>query len=97
MRVPMYQSTKEYYVRENKNDEPYGPLNWRAADKQARMLSRDPKRSGLAEMLTIVGNRHLDPPQPPRYEVMYMYIRGVRVLGGSLAQYHSDNQLPPVR
>lgn len=89
---------RDFYYRENKNDPPFGPLSWYHADRGARRLSLDKTKSGLAEVLTVVGARKGDPPQPElKFSVVNMYIRGNRVLGGHKAQFHSNNELPPVK
>lgn len=89
---------QEFYVREDKNDELFGPLTFQHAVAQARALSLNEEKSGLAEICTYVGasDRPGDPIKSPSVLfVAYMYIRGKRTLGGRTAQYHSDRQLPP--
>lgn len=89
----------KWYYRENADSELVGPMTYYVADKQARALSRDEKKSGLAELLVYSGTRNGDPPPVggSKLQVVYMYIRGVRVLAGKKAQYHSDNRLPPTK
>ena len=87
---------QEFYVRENKHDVLFGPLDEPTADRVARTMSNDEERSGLAEVVTYVGARPGDPiGNPTTLRVVYMYIRGRKTLGGRTAQYHSDNELPP--
>lgn len=86
---------KEYFVREDKDDSLFGPLDFRVADKHARHLSEN-NDSGLAEVVTRVGDRPGDPARvPDTVKVVFLYVRGKKTLGGRSAQYHSDNNLPP--
>jgi hypothetical protein len=87
---------QEFYVREDKNDALFGPLTYQHANAQARELSEDEDKSGLAEIVTYVGARPGDPVgNATELRVVYMYIRGKQTLGGRTAQFHSDRQLPP--
>ena len=87
---------QEWYYRENPQDPLVGPMSFDHADKGARYLSQLEDRSGLAELITLLGDRPGDPvTNPPRVFVVYMYIRGKKTLGGRTAQYHSDRGLPP--
>jgi hypothetical protein len=68
------------------------------ADRNARILSEDEEKSGLAQLCTYVGadSRGGDPVKTPsELFVVYMYIRGKKTLGGRTAMYHSKNELPP--
>lgn len=88
---------KEYFVREDKDDVLFGPLDFNTADKQARHLSTN-NDSGLAEVVTRVGARPGDPARAPdTLKVVFLYVRGKKTLGGRSAQYHSDNSLPPTK
>ncbi len=87
---------QEYWVREDKNDTLFGPLDFVTADRNARQLSDDETKSGLAQVVTFLGSRGGDPVKNPTVlQVVFMYIRGRRTLGGRTAQFHSDRELPP--
>lgn len=87
---------QEFWIREDQSDTLVGPFDFPTADRQARAMSEDEDRSGLAQVVTYVGARGGDPVKAtPELRVVYMYIRGKRTLGGRTAQYHSDNDLPP--
>lgn len=88
---------REWWVRENKNDPLFGPLSFRDADKHARFLSQVEEKSGLAEVVTFLGTRGGDPSScdPSTLFVAFLYIEGKRTLGGRMAQFHSDRELPP--
>lgn len=88
----------EWYYREKPGEEIHGPLTFQHAEAGARELSENEELSGLAEILTYVGSRAGDPVKDtPELRVVYMYVRGKRVLAGRAAQYHSDNGLPPTK
>ena len=87
---------REYFVREDKNDVLFGPLDFVQADRNARALSNDETKSGLAQVVILLGSRGGDPVKTPtELKVVFMYIRGRRTLGGRTAQFHSDRELPP--
>lgn len=86
-----------FYYRETKDDALVGPMSYPQAIAGARYLSLDEERSGLAEICTYVGNRPQDPViDPPILKVIHMFIRGKLTLSGHTAQYHADNNLPPI-
>ncbi len=88
---------EEFYVREDKNDPLFGPLNFAHADYYARKLSRE-NVLGLAEMVTLVGanDRAGDPVKTPsKLFVVFVYRRGRKLLGGRTANLHSELQIPP--
>lgn len=82
----------DWFVRQDKNSPFIGPLSFRDADRQARFLSaKDP---GVAQVVTIMGNRAGDPVSfPARVFVDGFYARGKKFLGGRAAQFHSDREL----
>jgi len=86
---------REWWVRENQNEPLVGPFSFRDASKHARYLSQCEDRSGLAQVCTFVGTRGGDPKTEPELRVAYMYIKGKMTLGGRMAEYHSDRDLPP--
>jgi hypothetical protein len=84
----------DWFVRRDKNSPLIGPMSFRDADRQARYMSVDINDSGLAEVVTFLGERAGDPVTfPSRLFVHGMYARGKKFLGGRTAQFHSDNEL----
>lgn len=79
---------RTFFLREN--GELFGPLDYRTANSQARLISKLPKRSGVVEVVTYVGARPGDPVlSPPKLQVVFIYVRGKQVFGGRVAQYQS--------
>lgn len=86
----------DWFVRESRDDELFGPMSYRHANDYARHLSSLEDRSGLAEVVRVMSTSNGDPSRRSNSTfVVHMYIRGKLVLSGRAAQYHSDNRLPP--
>jgi hypothetical protein len=84
----------DYYVRK------YGELipllakvSWAQAHASARKHSED-NSLGCTEVYTFFGTRAGDPPVEPRYIIISIYQRGRLVMGGKLANMHSQDNLP---
>ena len=83
-------ANKDFWVRENALDVPFGPLTFYAATYHARYISQLPEKSGTAEIIIYVGSRPGDPVMPPKLTVVYVYVRGNRMLGGRAATFQSE-------
>lgn len=78
----------QFYLRED--GELIGPYDYRTANMQARTISKMKDRSGVVELLTQTGARPGDPARlSPRFDVVFIYIRGKCSFGGRVAQYQS--------
>jgi len=84
----------EWFVRKDQNSPFIGPFSYRDADRNARFYSVEEGGAGLAQVVTLLGNRKGDPVTfPARVFVDGYYARGKKFLGGRAAQFHSDNEL----
>lgn len=86
---------REYYLRNNKFSQLEGPYTYYEAETKARMATSIAARTGVGdpvmELVTIVGERQGDPPQPTNeIRVIAVYTKGRKTIGGSIAQYNSD-------
>jgi hypothetical protein len=86
---------KEWYFREKPGAEIFGPIPFWHAEMASRRLSKDIAESGQAEMLTTVGDRPGDPPQPggPRFVVAYIFLRGKKTFAGRQAVIQSKKNI----
>jgi len=84
-----------WYYREDANKELFGPISLKQADHAARRLSKDPKHTGRAEVLTTVGDRPGDPPQPggPKLVVAFIYLKGKKTFAGRQAAIQSKKNI----
>lgn len=84
---------REFWLRANKNAEPFGPFTYYEADGLARSLTREAARTRQGdislELITYVGSRPGDPPVEIHPTVVYIYLAGRKTQGGSLAAYNS--------
>ena len=87
---------KEYYLRTDKVSPLQGPYTFYQAEYIARTATRLAKDSvsAVMEMVALVGDRQGDPVQPtnPTIHVIAIYVKGRKTLGGSIAQYNSDQR-----
>lgn len=84
-----------WFIRINQNDPNVaGPFDYRQARSQARFLSRANPGPGIAQIITVVGDRKIDVPQPLYISVDSIYTRGLRIAQGAYAQFLSDRNLP---
>jgi len=92
----LVQGNRYWFVRENPDDTPFGPIDFPTANQHARALSNDKEKSGLAEIIVVMGSRDFDPPVEQLWvDVVFVYRRGKRLTGGNLASYQSRYRLPP--
>lgn len=87
---------REYYLRSNKVAPLEGPYTFYEAEYKARWGTRLAKdsESAVVELVVLLGTRLGDPPQPtdPTLKVVAIYVKGRKTLGGSIAQYNSDQR-----
>lgn len=87
---------RDYYLRSDKISPLEGPYTFYEAEYKARWGTRLAKDSASAvvELVTLLGDRLGDPPQPtdPTLKVVAIYVKGRKTLGGSIAQYNSDQR-----
>lgn len=85
-----------WYYRENPAAELVGPMNFRHADQACQYLSQDDEKSGIAELVSILGERPGDPAGiPSQIRVERFYVRGKVVATGRYAQFLSTSGTTP--
>lgn len=86
---------REFYLRDNRFSQLQGPYTYYEAETKARMATSIAARTGVGdpvmEMVTILGSRQGDPPQPSnQIKVVAVYTKGRKTIGGAIAQYNSN-------